>query len=140
MPSENGRMTRNLFDGLAESESRHEPLGEGATILRKFAVPEETALLAALREVVASAPFRHMITPGGYRMSVAMTNCGSLGWVTDRTGYRYDTIDPVSGLPWPRMPESFLRLATTAAAEAGFTTFLPDACLINRYEAGAKLS
>jgi alkylated DNA repair protein (DNA oxidative demethylase) len=81
-----------------------------------------------------------MITPGGYRMSVAMTNCGPLGWVSDKTGYRYDVIDPVSGLKWPPMPESFLRLATAAASEAGFPGFAPDACLINRYEPGAKLS
>ena len=73
-------------------------------------------------------------------MSVAMTNCGALGWVTDRTGYRYDGIDPESGKRWPAMPASFLTLATSAAAAAGFPQFLPDACLINRYEPGAKLS
>jgi len=117
-----------------------EPLGTGAALLSQFAVPYETALLAALQQVSDGAPFRHMITPGGYRMSVAMTNCGSLGWVTDKTGYRYDAVDPVSGLAWPRMPESFLRLAAAAAAEAGFPGFVPDACLINRYEPGAKLS
>jgi len=81
-----------------------------------------------------------MVTPGGYRMSVAMTNCGTLGWVTDRTGCRYDGIDPESGTPWPNMPELLFRLATTAAAEAGFAKFVPDACLINRYEIGARLS
>jgi alkylated DNA repair protein (DNA oxidative demethylase) len=81
-----------------------------------------------------------MVTPGGYRMSVAMTNCGSLGWVSDRTGYRYSTIDPESGLPWPQMPDAFFRLATSAAAQAGFTQYVPDACLINRYAPGAKLS
>jgi alkylated DNA repair protein (DNA oxidative demethylase) len=117
-----------------------EPLGAGAALLRQFAVPFETALLTALHKVTASAPFRHMITPGGYRMSVAMTNCGPLGWVSDKTGYRYDAIDPVSGLKWPPMPESFMRLATAAASEAGFPGFAPDACLINRYEPGAKLS
>jgi DNA oxidative demethylase len=140
MTSENGRMTGNLFEDLTEIESPREQLGPGATILRKFAVPVERAVLAALPEVVARAPFRHMVTPGGYRMSVTMTNCGSLGWVTDKTGYRYDTIDPESGLPWPRMPESFQMLATAAAAEAGFPDFKPDACLINRYEPGTKLS
>jgi alkylated DNA repair protein (DNA oxidative demethylase) len=117
-----------------------EPLGAGAALLRQFAVLFETALLTALREVTAGAPFRHMITPGGYRMSVAMSNCGPLGWVSDKTGYRYDGIDPVSGLQWPPMPESFMRLATAAATEAGFPGFAPDACLINRYEPGAKLS
>ena len=139
-PSNKDGMTGDLFEGLAEIESRYEQLGPGAVILRKFAVSEETEILAALRDVVAAAPFRHMITPGGYRMSVAMTNCGSLGWVTDKSGYRYDATDPLSGLPWPRMPEPFRRLARTAAAEAGFLDFNPDACLINRYEAGAKLS
>src|SRR5690242_19212839 len=122
-------MTGDLFEGLAELESRYERLGPGAVLLRKFAVSEETEILAALRDVVTAAPFRHMITPGGYRMSVAMTNCGSLGWVSDKTGYRYDAIDPVSGLPWPRMPESFRKVATTAAAEAEFREFEPDACL-----------
>src|SRR5712692_3032968 len=92
--SESDRMTLNLFDSPADLEFRQEQLGPGATVLRKFAVPEETALLSALRDVVARAPFRHMITPGGFRMSVEMTNCGSHGWVTDRTGYRYDPIDP----------------------------------------------
>jgi alkylated DNA repair protein (DNA oxidative demethylase) len=105
----------NLFDSLADVELRQEPLGPGATVLRQFAVPEETALLSALEDVIARAPFRHMVTPGGFLMSVAMTNCGSLGWATDRTGYRYDAIDPVSGLPWPQMPDACLRLRTGAA-------------------------
>lgn len=133
-------MNMNLFDSLSDVESQQEPLGPGAVLLHHFAVPEETALLAALKEVIAEAPFRHMVTPGGYRMSVAMTNCGTLGWLSDRTGYRYGTIDPESGLPWPPMPESFLSLAASAAAQAGFSKFVPDACLINRYEPGARLS
>jgi alkylated DNA repair protein (DNA oxidative demethylase) len=89
---------------------------------------------------VAQAPFRHLVTPGGFRMSVAMTNAGPLGWVSDRRGYRYDPIDPDSGKPWPSMPSAFLQLAATAAAHAGFVGFVPDACLVNRYEAGARLS
>jgi alkylated DNA repair protein (DNA oxidative demethylase) len=138
-------MNRNLFDGQTKDcqtnvEARQELIAPGAAVLRGFAAPEETALLSAIRDVTASAPFRHMTTPGGFRMSVAMTNCGALGWVTDRTGYRYDTIDPVSGSRWPRMPDAFLVLATHAAALAGFSKFLPDACLINRYEPGARLS
>jgi DNA oxidative demethylase len=127
-------MTRNLFEGLVES------LGDGAAVLREFALPEQTALLAALRDVTATAPFRHMITPGGYSMSVAMTNSGPLGWVSDKSGYRYDALDPLTQRPWPPMPESFLRLAADAAAAVGFANFVPDACLINRYEPGAKLS
>ena len=114
-----------------------EALGPGAVVLRGFVTSD---LLADLHEVTARTPFRHMVTPGGYRMSVAMTNCGSLGWVTDRSGYRYDAIDPESGKPWPRMAASFLRLAADAAAQAGFDGFVPDACLINRYAPGARLS
>ena len=134
-------MTLRLFDQTGDDTStRKEELCPGAFVLHGFALQDETALLNAFHEVTAKAPFRHMVTPGGFRMSVAMTNCGSLGWVTDRTGYRYDAIDPESGQPWPALPASFLRLARDAAAEAGFAGFLPDACLVNRYEAGAKLS
>lgn len=133
-------MTTDLFNDQVDTEPRREVLDTGATVLRRFAIPDETAILSALDELVAQAPFRHMITPGNYRMSVAMTNCGSLGWVTDSTGYRYDAIDPVSGRNWPPMPASFLSLAMDAAAQAGFVKFVPDACLINRYEPGARLS
>ena len=133
-------MTENLFESLPEVEPRHVRLGPGATLLRRFAAPEAMSLLTALEEVAARAPFRHMITPAGRRMSVAMTNCGSLGWVSDRTGYRYDALDPMSGERWPAMPQSFLRLATGAALRAGFGGFTPDACLINRYAPGARLS
>jgi alkylated DNA repair protein (DNA oxidative demethylase) len=134
-------MTLSLFDQTGDDTStRKEELCPGAFVLHGFALQDETALLNAFHEVTAKAPFRHMVTPGGFRMSVAMTNCGLLGWVTDRTGYRYDAIDPESGQPWPPMPAPFLKLAQDAAAEAGFAGFLPDACLVNRYEAGAKLS
>ena len=119
---------------------RHEHLAPGAMVLRQFAAPEEAALLAGIEGVTVHAPFRHMITPGGFRMSVGMTNCGPLGWVTDKTGYRYDAVDPVSGLPWPPMPDVFRRLATGAAANAGFNEYVPDACLVNRYEPGTRLS
>ncbi|HLB16094.1 MAG TPA: DNA oxidative demethylase AlkB [Burkholderiales bacterium] len=118
----------------------NEPLGPGAVVLRGFAAPDQVALLAGVQAVVAQAPFRHMVTPGGHRMSAAMTNCGALGWVTDRTGYRYDARDPETGRPWPRMPAAFLRLAGDAAANAGFHGFVPDACLVNRYEPGARLT
>lgn len=94
----------------------------------------------AVEQVTAAAPLRHLVTPGGYTMSVAMSNCGALGWVSDRTGYRYTRTDPLSGQPWPPMPDCFARLAGRAAAEAGFHDFRPDACLINRYEPGARLS
>ena len=115
-------------------------LSEGAVLLGGFARPMEASLLAALAAVVAEAPFRHMITPGGFTMSVAMTNCGAAGWVTDRRGYRYVADDPETGRPWPAMPAVFADLARRAAAAAGFDGFAPDACLINRYQPGARLT
>lgn len=133
-------MAKSLFDRTSCVEPRKEELAPGAYVIREFALADEIAHVDALREVATISPFRNMITPGGFRMSVAMTNCGALGWVTDRTGYRYDAIDPESGQPWPAMPASFLRLAKNAAAEAGFAGFVPDACLINRYQTGARLS
>jgi alkylated DNA repair protein (DNA oxidative demethylase) len=122
------------------SEAEQVELGPGVALLRGFALNDEAAILHGLDQVVRAAPFRHMMTPGGFRMSVAMTNCGSVGWVSDRKGYRYDPTDPVSGEPWPPIPDSFLRLATSAAMDGGFAGFTPDACLINRYEPGAKMS
>ena len=133
-------MTVDLFEDAPATGSRQERLGPGAVALRGFAAPDSAELLGAIGRVSAQAPFRHMVTPGGFRMSVAMTNCGALGWVTDTTGYRYAAVDPISGRRWPRMPRAFLRVARAAAARAGFDEFVPDACLINRYEPGAKLS
>jgi alkylated DNA repair protein (DNA oxidative demethylase) len=124
----------------ATHDAAREEIAPGAFVLRGFALPVQTGLLDALREVTAAAPFRNMVTPGGYRMSVAMTNCGALGWVTDGSGYRYDAVDPESRKKWPAMPAAFRELAERAAAEAGFREFRPDACLINRYEPEAKLS
>ena len=125
----------DLFD--LESQ---QTLREGAVLLRGRALAVDTALLAAIDAVARRAPFRRMTTPGGFQMSVAMTSCGRAGWVTDRTGYRYDTRDPESGKPWPAMPEAFCALAQGAADDAGFAGFVPDACLINRYEPGTRLS
>jgi DNA oxidative demethylase len=135
-----GPLTAALFDSLAEAKPSREAIAEGAALLRGFARPFEAELIADLRAIVAQAPFRHMMTPGGHQMSVAMTNCGRIGWVTDRTGYRYDPSDPETGKPWPAMPPAFCRLAGDAAAQAGFGAFAPDACLINRYQPGAKMS
>lgn len=118
----------------------HEPLEDGAVLLRGFADSEAALLLEAVARIVQAAAFRHLVTPGGYTMSVAMTNCGRVGWVSDRTGYRYDPVDPDTGVPWPAMPPAFLDLAARAATQAGFANYDPDACLINRYVAGAKLS
>ena len=133
-------MTADLFASLPDVQPAREPIAEGAVLLRGSACPFEPELIAALRDIADQAPFRHMSTPGGHQMSVAMTNCGHAGWVTDRSGYRYDGADPQSGKPWPEMPSSFRRLAEQAAAEAGFAGFAPDACLINRYEPGARMS
>ncbi len=129
-------MIRDLFEDAA----REAALAPGAMLLRGFARPFEATLLTALRRVVTRAPFRHMITPGGHRMSVAMTNCGTAGWITDRTGYRYESRDPESGRRWPPMPGVFADLATQAAAAAGFPGFAPDACLVNRYAPGSRLT
>ncbi|CCE06551.1 Alkylated DNA repair protein alkB [Bradyrhizobium sp. STM 3843] len=133
-------MTADLFDNIDAMVPAREQLAEGAMLLRGFARPQQHELLAAIDAITAQAPFRRMFTPGGHQMSVAMTNCGNLGWVTDRSGYRYDAIDPESGQLWPAMPALFRELAEHAAAEAGFGGFAPDACLINRYEPGAKMS
>jgi DNA oxidative demethylase len=133
-------LTTDLFDSVPDVRPSQEAMADGAVLLRGFAKPVESDLLVALREIVAQAPFRHMSTPGGHQMSVAMTNCGSAGWVTDPSGYRYDGVDPESGKQWPAMPAAFRELALQAAAEGGFDGFAPDACLINRYEPGARMS
>jgi len=115
-------------------------LGEGACLLRGFADVEASALLACIEQLLAQAPLRHMETPGGFRMSVAISNCGSAGWTTDAQGYRYSSHDPLSGQPWPPMPALLSALATKAAAAAGYAGFQADACLINRYQPGARMS
>ena len=130
----------DLFAGLADARPSREEMAEGAVLLRGFFTAIEASVIDDLRAVVKQAPFRHMVTPGGHVMSVAMTNCGAKGWVTDRSGYRYDAVDPVSGRPWPAMPESFRDLAARAADQGGFADFAPQACLINRYVPGAKMS
>ena len=129
-------MMQDLFTALPARES----MAEGAVLLRGHALPLEEELLASTAAVSEAAPFRRMTTPGGFVMSVAMTNCGTAGWVTDRTGYRYAAADPETGRPWPAMPAAFERLAAEAAAEAGYLGFAPDSCLINRYEPGTRLS
>lgn len=115
-------------------------LGPGAVLLGGFALEHGVALLDGITRVAAAAPFRNLETPGGRRMSVAMTNAGRLGWMSDRSGYRYEDRDPQSSKPWPAMPPAFLAVARSAAFAAGFATFEPDACLVNRYEPGARLS
>ena len=122
-----------------EPSLAREPLEEGAALLRGFATDVAPLLVEGIGHVANASPFRHLVVPGGHTMSVAMTNCGRVGWVSDRTGYRYDPIDPDRGAPWPPLPPAFLDLARRAAAGAGFSNYDPDACLINRYATGSKL-
>jgi alkylated DNA repair protein (DNA oxidative demethylase) len=133
--------TLDLFaDAEPEQRPRCEQIGEQAYVLRGFALPWLDRLLPALDAVLAVAPFRQMVTPGGLTMSAALSSCGTLGWTTDRTGYRYTRNDPQTDRPWPQMPEVFFQLAQAAAREAGFPEFMPDSCLINRYVPGAQMS
>ncbi|MDQ0654351.1 DNA oxidative demethylase AlkB [Pseudomonas cedrina] len=126
-------------DALRQPAGR-EQIGEQSYVLRGYALPWVERLLPELRRVLAQSPFRQMVTPGGFTMSAALSSCGDLGWTTDRSGYRYTPLDPRSRQPWPRMPDILRELAVLAAAEAGFLDFAPDACLINRYVPGAKMS
>lgn len=127
----------DLFEGEAPWQ---EPLADGAVVLRRFALAEAGALMEGIAQVSEQSPFRHMVTPGGHTMSVAMTNCGTLGWATDQRGYLYAGRDPRTGEPWPAIPAAFRALSDAASAAAGYAGFAPDACLINRYAPGAKLS
>jgi alkylated DNA repair protein (DNA oxidative demethylase) len=127
-------MFADLFEELRQQ------LADGAVLVRGFALDRDHELVHAVTAIAEAAPFRNMVTPGGFSMSVAMTNCGRAGWVTDRSGYRYDAHDPESGVPWPAMPAIFTDLAVRAANEAGFLGFWPESCLINRYEPGARMS
>lgn len=128
-------MTNELFGRTGTEE-----IAEGALVLRGRALTVDRLLLDAVAAIERAAPFRHMTTPGGHRMSVAMTGCGDASWVTDRAGYRYDRRDPETQQRWPAMPAAFRDLAQAAADEAGFAGFDPDACLVNRYDPGTRLS
>jgi alkylated DNA repair protein (DNA oxidative demethylase) len=137
-------MQPTTFDLFADNEPvqqpRAEQIGEQSWVLRGFALPQVEQLLTGLDAILAAAPLRHMVTPGGFSMSVGTSSCGQLGWITDRSGYRYSSVDPLSGLPWPSMPAVFADLAHEAAERAGFTDFQADSCLINQYVPGAKMS
>lgn len=136
-------MNLSLFADEDLEPAAPAPLVPGTTasmLLRGFALPQVGALLPALDDIARAAPLRHMLTPGGLPMSVAMSSCGQLGWVTDRRGYRYAALDPATGQPWPLMPAVFLRLAQAAALAAGYARFVPDACLVNRYVPGARMA
>ena len=133
-------MPPGLFDESPVPYGAPEPIASGAVLLRGFAIDQAEALIQAVQQAIAIAPLRHLVTPGGHTMSVGMTTCGALGWTSSRTGYRYTSTDPLSGQPWPAMPACFADLALRAAAEAGFDRFTPDACLINRYAPGTRMS
>ena len=130
-------MTGDLFASLQPPLEEFQP---GAFVLRNFFTQPDEAFVATLDSLLDAAALRHMITPGGFRMSVAMSSCGEYGWVSDRRGYRYESTDPETGRPWPSMPPQWSMLASVAAARCGFTEFLPDACLINSYLPGARMS
>ncbi|MGU9857285.1 DNA oxidative demethylase AlkB [Pseudomonas sp. LF245] len=133
--------TADLFaDDALQQPAGREQIGDESYVLRGYALPWIERLLPALRQVLAQSPFRQMVTPGGFTMSAALSSCGELGWTTDAHGYRYSPLDPRSQLPWPAMPAALRKLAVQAAADAGFIDFAPDACLINRYVPGAKMS
>jgi alkylated DNA repair protein (DNA oxidative demethylase) len=140
MPKKTDLQTIDLFAEDPEIHPRRIELAEDAVILRGIATVIAVDLMNALGIILTHSPLRKMQTPNGYTMSVRTTSCGILGWISDARGYRYERIDPYSRQPWPPMPQTFLELATTAAKQAGFNDFIPDSCLINSYEAGAKLS
>jgi alkylated DNA repair protein (DNA oxidative demethylase) len=125
------------MDLFTEIQAAKFEFAENAFLLKGFA--NDVQILADLQAIISAAPLRHMMTPMGFAMSAAMTNCGQLGWVSDKNGYRYDALNPNTGVPWQPMPASFLQLATSAAAECGFANFVPDACLINQYKVGASM-
>lgn len=129
-----------MLDLFADEAPWQEPLAPGAVVLRRFAFRAAQSLLDDIGFVASQSPFRQMVTPGGYTMSVAMTNCGALGWTTDGHGYCYAVRDPLTDKPWPALPLSFASVCRQAAIAAGYASFQPDACLINRYAPGAKLS
>jgi len=133
-------LSGELFAQPEETRPGAERLAEGTALLHGLVLQRAPAILAEVAKIGERAPLRHMRTPAGLAMSVAMTNCGALGWVSDRSGYRYTAADPDSGQPWPAMPDLFLMLAREAAEQAGFPGFVPDACLINRYQPGTRLS
>jgi len=133
-------MSGDLFAGQARHPEQL-AIVEGAWLLRAFIAPDQvTLLMQEIATILMRSPLRQMVTPGGQTMSVAMSNCGPFGWVTDRRGYRYQREDPLSSQPWPPMPPLFSSLAAEAAQVAGFPDFAPDACLINRYQPGARMS
>lgn len=116
-----------------------ESIGDGAMLLRGFCAADAAHLVHDIDAIARRSPFRTMSVPGGGTMSVGMTNCGTAGWITDARGYRYSAIDPATDKPWPAIPARLLDLANRAAELAGYKSFAPDACLVNRYAGGARM-
>ena len=133
-------MNLSLFDDDPLPCLAPQAIALGTMLLRGFAANRAEALVQSALQVIASAPLRHLTTPGGHAMSVGMTNYGALGWTSSRTGYRYSATDPLTGQPWPPMPAGFADIAARAATAAGFDNFKPDACLVNRYAPGARMA
>jgi alkylated DNA repair protein (DNA oxidative demethylase) len=126
--------------GLFDDPNADIELGPSARVLTGFVLAESRVLLSEIARIEAAAPFRHLVTPGGHTMSVAMTNAGRVGWASDQRGYRYVAADPLTGLAWPPIPPLFLDVARRAAEAVGFDGFAPDACLVNRYAPGSRLT
>lgn len=132
-------MSDRTADLFATSAPGIEALAADAVVLRAFALATADALWQHVLAVAARSPWRHMITPGGKPMAVETTNCGHLGWISDRRGYRYEAVDPLTGQAWPALPADIAQLAATASQAAGLPPLVPDACLINRYFAGVGM-
>jgi len=133
-------LTQDLFEDHSDPNRTPTVITPGAMLLPGFTLAVADQLCGHIEQVIAQAPLRHLTTPGGHKMSVAMTNCGAMGWVSDGYGYRYDSRDPLSGELWPAIPAAFKEIASAAAAEAGYKNFRPQACLINEYQVGAKMT
>jgi alkylated DNA repair protein (DNA oxidative demethylase) len=140
MNRRNDPLTKDLFNELLDINPQRIQLADNAVILRGYATDIATELMQSINAIIMQAPLRQMKTPNGYKMSVRTTSCGTLGWVSDDFGYRYEHIDPLSEKLWPTMPNLFLKLANDAAEVVGYNNFIPDSCLINSYEAHAKMS
>ncbi len=122
---------------FAELEDK---LPEGASLFRgRLSAAEQLAILDDVAAVIEEAPpFRPQMPAGPYMINT-LTNCGPLGWMSDKRGYRYEATHPQTGKPWPQIPSAVLAVAKQAAADTGYA-FEPDACLVNIYAADGRLS
>ena len=137
MMSATGFLQRQLSLVVAPAREAFVTVAPEVILLSAFV--DSRPLRQEIAAIERAAPFRHLTTPGGGRMSVAMTNCGAVGWHSDARGYRYLERDPLTDRAWPAMPMSFRALALRAVATAGFPAFDPDCCLVNRYAIGTQM-